>query len=75
MDSVLLAKEALKLSPVERAQMIDLLWQSLDPAEQAAVDNAWLAESKNRLKAYREGKLKAIDGEETLGSIEADLGR
>ena len=37
MDSALLAKEALKLSAVERAQIIDLLWQSLDPAEQSAV--------------------------------------
>ncbi len=38
MDSVILANEALKLSAWERAKLIDTLWQSLDPAEQAAVD-------------------------------------
>ena len=75
MDSAVLAKEALKLSPLERAQIIDLLYQSLDPAEQEAVDKAWLAESKDRLKAYRKGKLKALDGIQTIRSIEADLGR
>jgi hypothetical protein len=33
MDSMLLKEEALKLSPFERAQLIDALWQSLDPAD------------------------------------------
>jgi putative addiction module component (TIGR02574 family) len=71
MDSAVLAKEALKLPALERAQIIDALWQSLDSAEQAAVDQAWLRESQDRLKAYREGKLQAPDGEETLRSTEA----
>lgn len=73
MDSVILANEALKLPAWERAQIIDALWQSLDPAEQASVDQAWLAESHDRLQAYRDGKLKALPGEETLREIEAGL--
>lgn len=74
MDSAVLAKEVLRLSAFERAQIIDILWKSLDPAEQAAVDQAWLSESRDRLNAHREGKLKAEDGEKTLRCIEADLG-
>ena len=35
----------------------------------------WLRESRDRLKAFHEGKLKSEDGEETLRSIEAELGR
>jgi hypothetical protein len=54
-------------------QIIDTLWRSLDPAEQASIDQAWLSESGDRLKAYREGKLQAFDGEETLRDIERDL--
>ena len=73
MDSVLLANEALKLPAWERAQIIDTLWRSLDPAEQTAIDHAWVAESHDRLQAFREGKLKALDGEETLREIEAGL--
>jgi len=73
MDSVILANEALKLPAWQRAQIIDALWRSLDPAEQASLDQAWVAESHDRLQAYQEGKLKALDGEETLRAIEASL--
>ena len=73
MDSVILANEALKLPPWERAQIIDALWRSLDPAEQTSIDQAWLAESRDRLQAYREGKLKTMDGEATLREIENGL--
>jgi putative addiction module component (TIGR02574 family) len=73
MDSAILTSEALKLSTWERAQIIDALWQSLDPVEQSSIDQAWLAESHDRLKAFREGKLKALDGASTLDTILADL--
>jgi len=73
MDSVILANEALKLPPLERAQIIDALWRSLDPAEQDAVDRAWLLESRDRLAAFRAGQLTAIDGEESLRAIEDEL--
>jgi putative addiction module component (TIGR02574 family) len=73
MDSVLLANEALKLPAWERAQIIDALWRSLDPAEQVAIDVAWVAEARDRLEAFRQGKLKAVDGEATLREIEASL--
>jgi putative addiction module component (TIGR02574 family) len=73
MDSVLLANEALKLPAWERAQIIDALWRSLDPAEQAAIDQAWVAESRDRLEAYRAGKLKALDGEQALRDTETSL--
>ena len=73
MDSVILANEALKLSALERAQIIDALWRSLDPAEQTSLDQEWLAESRDRLQAYREGKLKPQEGEQTLHEIESGL--
>jgi len=73
MDSAILAKEALKLPPLERAQIIDALWNSLDPAEQDTIDRAWLLESQDRLAAFRAGELKAINGEEALRAIEDEL--
>ena len=69
----MLAKEALKLPPLERAQIIDALWISLDPAEQDAIDQAWLLESQDRLAAFRAGQLTAINGEEALRAIEDEL--
>ena len=73
MDSAILTQEDIRLPAWERAQMIDALWQSLDPVEQTAIDQAWLAESHDRLQAYREGKLPALDGETTLDAMEAGL--
>jgi putative addiction module component (TIGR02574 family) len=73
MDSAILANEALKLPPVERAQIIDTLWNSLDPAEQDGIDRAWLLESRDRLAAFRAGELTAINGEEALRAIEDEL--
>ncbi len=73
MDSVILANEALKLSAWERAQLIDVLWRSLDPAEQASIDRAWLAEAHDRLEAYKAGKLEAVEGDKALQEIEQSL--
>jgi Putative addiction module component len=47
--------------------------RSLDPAEQASLDQLWLERSRERLRAFRQGELKALDGEETLREIEAGL--
>ena len=73
MDSAILASEALKLPPLERARIIDALWNSLDPVEQDAIDKAWLLESQDRLAAFRAGQLTAINGEEALRAIEDQL--
>ena len=73
MDSILLKEAALKLSPFERAQLIDALWQSLDPSDQAEIDAVWLEESKNRLTAYRQGEIAAVDGESALADIRNQL--
>ena len=73
MSGTVLEQAALKLSAEEKARMIDALWRSLDPAEQGTIDRAWLAESRDRLRAFRAGKLKALDGEDALQSIEAEL--
>ena len=65
----------MKLPPLERAQIIDALWRSLDPVEQDAVDRAWLLESQDRLAAFRAGELQAVNGEEALRAIEGELKR
>lgn len=73
MSAMALEKEVLKLSAEEKARMIDALWRSLDPAEQASIDRAWLAESRDRLKAFRAGELDSLEGEAALNDIEAEL--
>jgi putative addiction module component (TIGR02574 family) len=73
MDSILLKEAALKLSPFERAQLIDALWQSLDPVEQQAIDQAWTEEAEDRLAAYRRGEIEALDGESALSELKGKI--
>lgn len=75
MDSVLLREAALKLSTFERARLIDTPWQSLDPAHQTEIDQAWLEESNDRLNAYQRGEIEAVDGESVLSELKEKLSR
>lgn len=51
--------EALHLSPGERAQLIDALWDSLASPEVRAREQAWAQESERRLDAFEAGQLPA----------------
>ncbi|MEO0853889.1 MAG: addiction module protein [Cyanobacteria bacterium J06648_11] len=73
MDSILLREAALKLSPFERAQLIDALWQSLDPIERADIDRAWIEESSDRLSAFRRNEIQAIEGDRVLSELKETL--
>lgn len=57
--------EALKLSPAERARVIDELIKSLDQPDQE-MDNLWMKESESRIDAYERGELKTVSVEEAL---------
>jgi len=58
-------KEALQLKPQEKFVVIESLLESLDKPDKS-LDEIWAAESKKRLKAYREGKISAIPMEEVF---------
>jgi len=61
--------EALRLSPVERAEMIERLFQSFDNPRKAEINAAWAAEFESRLDAYKEGKIKASPVEEVMERV------
>jgi len=63
-DNIL--REALTLSPSEKAQLIDKLISSLDKADKE-IDELWAREAEDRIDAYDKGKLKAVSLEKVLG--------
>ncbi len=69
MEAAILVNKVLKLPPAERAQVLEAILHSFDPANQASIDRAWLVESQERLAAFHAGSLSAEDGEATLRSI------
>lgn len=58
-------KEAMLLSPMEKAELVDKLISALDRPD-AALDKLWADEAESRLEAYKKGELKAVSVEEVL---------
>jgi putative addiction module component (TIGR02574 family) len=58
-------KEALTLSPSEKAQLIDKLICTLDKPDKE-IDELWAKEVEARVDAYDQGKIKAISLEKVL---------
>ncbi|MEA5470173.1 MULTISPECIES: addiction module protein [unclassified Spirulina] len=58
-------REALALSPIERAMLIDALVDSLDQSD-PQIDQLWLEEAETRLQANREGKLETISASQVF---------
>lgn len=62
-------KRALRLKPVERAQLIDELFNSFDTTHDPSVDAAWAEEAEDRIAAFEAGKLKADSADAVLARI------
>ena len=57
-------QEALSLSPLERMQLIDRLYDSIRPGHERAIEREWAAESERRIDAYERGEADTISYEE-----------
>jgi putative addiction module component (TIGR02574 family) len=73
MSFKLIQEQIVHLSAVERARLIDLLWESLDEERVNKVETKWAAESEERIDAVDRGELQAIDGPSALHQLRASL--
>ena len=67
-DRVLL--DALKLSPIERAELIEKLLASFSFPDRKAIDELWAAEAEDRIDAYERGEIKSRTAAEVFARIE-----
>jgi putative addiction module component (TIGR02574 family) len=65
--------EISRLSSAERAQLIDLLWESLDETRVKEIEARWAAESEERIDAVERGELQTVDGPSVLEELRASL--
>jgi hypothetical protein len=56
-------KDLLKLTPLEKANIIDVLLKSLDEPD-AAMDKLWVEEVEKRIDGFEKGELKSISMDE-----------
>ena len=62
-------KEALELSPVERADLIKHLFRSFDSSTDDRIDVSWAGEIESRFDAHKEGKISASPADEVFARI------
>ena len=62
-------KEALELSPVDRAELIERLFRSFDSSGDRSVDAAWAREVEARFDALDAGKIASSPADEVMARI------
>lgn len=65
--------EITRLSSTERAQLIDILWESLDEVRVKEIEAKWAAESEERIDAVDRGELRTVDGPSALRELHSSL--
>ena len=70
-----LIEQAMTLSSESRAQLADLLVESLDAAGLGNIDKLWTAEAIRRRDEVRSGRVKTIPGEAALRNVRESLRR
>jgi putative addiction module component (TIGR02574 family) len=67
--------EALELSPIERAALVEELLSSFDFPARQEIDALWAKEVEDRIDAYERGELHASPAEAVFGRLDRDQGR
>ena len=62
-------EQALRLDPVERAELIDRLFESFDPQPDPRIEAAWAEEAERRIDAFDAGKISADSAEAVFKRI------
>jgi putative addiction module component (TIGR02574 family) len=65
-------EEIKSLSPIERVELIDKIYQTFDPEIDLEAEKAWVEESESRLADYKSGKSAVISEDEAFYRIEKD---
>ena len=63
--------EALNLSPIERAQLIEDLLSSFDFPDRERLDQLWAQEAEERIDAYERGEISTTPLESVFEKINA----
>ena len=61
--------EVLKLSPIDRAQLIEDVLSSFEFTTRKDIDEVWANEIEDRIDAYEQGKIKSKSAKEVFKKI------
>jgi putative addiction module component (TIGR02574 family) len=61
-----------KLPPIEKIELIEHLFFSLDSrSERERIDRLWADEAEDRLSAYERGEMKSVPAKEVFRKLES----
>ena len=67
-DAAIIEKEAMQLSDTQRALLADRLLESISPTS-SNLQAAWVRESEDRLRSFRNGEISAVDGPQAMAEL------
>ncbi len=65
-------KQALELTPIERAELVEHILSSFEFADREEISRRWAAEAEARVKAYDEGRMGSTPADLVFEEIERD---
>lgn len=65
-------RDALKLAPIERAELVEKILVSFSFPERQSIDGLWAEEAEERIDAYEGGDLKSRPAADVFARIERD---
>lgn len=66
--------QALKLDLEERAELVQILLDSLEDLTEAETESLWLSEAERRQREVREGRVQLVPGDEVKALLDRVLG-
>ncbi len=68
-------REALDLSPIDRAGLVEQILASFDFPARKDIDTAWAAEAEDRIDAYDKGQIGSSPADDVLREIDTQNSR
>ena len=68
-----LLEKVLALPKEQRAEFVEAVMESLEQLSPEEAERLWAEEGERRLRAFREGKMQALPGPETVAKLRAQL--
>lgn len=63
-------EKALKLPPIERAELVEKVFDSFNGSQENNFDHLWAQEAESRIDTFEKGKLKAVIAKKVFQKIE-----
>ena len=62
-------KQSSQLAPEEKAHLVRILLEELDPSTDDEIERLWIIEAERRLDVYYRGEMEAIPGDEVMARV------